>query len=819
MAGGGTVLAGGVGERSEWRRMTVQRYRFGPYVLDPAARELRRDDVPQALQARVFECLSHLLEARERAVSRDELAQAMFGRRNVSDAQVAQIVLRARRAVGDDGQAQHTIRTVPRFGFRWVAPVVLETGNEPAGGAGFPGAEIPTADASMAGQDEEPHSDGSQATPDRAATSSQANFASSDLPAPPPRRTPRRGAVVVVAAVLGSALALAWWAWRGTAPAPMSANEPVAVRSTLVLPVEVEGGGGEAAWARLGLMDFLADRLRRAGVAVPPSENTLVLLGSADAAMPALSPKQGQRIVRGVASRSGEAWAVRVEARTADGIVLRAEGRHAALLQAATLAADRLLSSLGLQAPAGDAAPALRERLQRARAAMLANEVEQARRLLDQAPELERGSPELLYQLARIEFREGRFEEGLAGLDRAMQAASDQPPEFHARLLNARGAMLVRLERSVEAESDYTAAIALVAQGHYPAELTQALTGRGVARAMQRRFDAALADLGQARIQAERAGDLLAASRIDANLGQVELDRGRPAQALPYLQQAAHDFEQHGAVNELLIARSSLVAIQLRLLRSDLALAEHARAWALRARVRDPAQTRMLALDRAAILLRQGRLREARELLAPPQGSAVPTAEAQRRGALQVETAWREGDIAATLRLAAARLEDPQPDPVVEGWTRLRQRQAALAGDATMAAWPSALATAAWMPSLATALGERQAGNVAAADAAYREALRAVEAGGVPEEIVAVVADYAPWLIERDRASEASALVGRVAPWAERDFDAAMLEARLYAALGQPVLSARAAARVRALAGDRPVPADLAAASGPRGPE
>src|SRR3546814_5624221 len=86
--------------------MTNVRYRFGRHALDLAKRELLHDDAAVALPARVFECLVHLIEHRERAVDRDELAQAVFSRSDVSDAQLAQIILRSRRAIGDDGQEQ-----------------------------------------------------------------------------------------------------------------------------------------------------------------------------------------------------------------------------------------------------------------------------------------------------------------------------------------------------------------------------------------------------------------------------------------------------------------------------------------------------------------------------------------------------------------------------------------------------------------------------------------------------------------------------------------------------------------------------------------
>src|SRR3546814_3141628 len=71
--------------------MTNVRYRFGRHALDLAKRELLHDDAAVALPARVFECLVHLIEHRERAVDRDELAQAVFSRSDVSDAQLAQI--------------------------------------------------------------------------------------------------------------------------------------------------------------------------------------------------------------------------------------------------------------------------------------------------------------------------------------------------------------------------------------------------------------------------------------------------------------------------------------------------------------------------------------------------------------------------------------------------------------------------------------------------------------------------------------------------------------------------------------------------------
>src|SRR5262245_63587103 len=100
-------------------------YRFGDFTLTASTRELKRGDTPVAISPRAFDCLAYLIEHRDRAVGKDELVAAVWERVDVSDTQLGQTVLRARRAVNDDGQAQHVIKTVSRFGYRWVADVAV----------------------------------------------------------------------------------------------------------------------------------------------------------------------------------------------------------------------------------------------------------------------------------------------------------------------------------------------------------------------------------------------------------------------------------------------------------------------------------------------------------------------------------------------------------------------------------------------------------------------------------------------------------------------------------------------------------------------
>jgi DNA-binding winged helix-turn-helix (wHTH) protein/tetratricopeptide (TPR) repeat protein len=100
------------------------RYRFGEFMLDPTALLLSRDGSVLETPRRVFLCLSYLIAQRERAICREELIRHVWGRDNVSDHQLAQVILAARQLVGDDGTAQRLIRTVQSFGYHWVGAVL-----------------------------------------------------------------------------------------------------------------------------------------------------------------------------------------------------------------------------------------------------------------------------------------------------------------------------------------------------------------------------------------------------------------------------------------------------------------------------------------------------------------------------------------------------------------------------------------------------------------------------------------------------------------------------------------------------------------------
>ena len=99
-------------------------YRFGEFTLDSTALLLSRGGAVLETPRRVFLCLSYLIAQRERAICREELIRHVWSRDNVSDHQLAQVILAARHIVGDNGTAQRLIRTVQSFGYHWVGAVI-----------------------------------------------------------------------------------------------------------------------------------------------------------------------------------------------------------------------------------------------------------------------------------------------------------------------------------------------------------------------------------------------------------------------------------------------------------------------------------------------------------------------------------------------------------------------------------------------------------------------------------------------------------------------------------------------------------------------
>jgi TolB-like protein/tetratricopeptide (TPR) repeat protein len=99
------------------------RYLFEEYAFDTDRRELHRGANVVSVTPQVFDLLDYLIRNRERVVSKDDLINAIWNGRVVSDAALTTRLNVARSAIGDCGEEQRLIKTLPRKGFRFVGTV------------------------------------------------------------------------------------------------------------------------------------------------------------------------------------------------------------------------------------------------------------------------------------------------------------------------------------------------------------------------------------------------------------------------------------------------------------------------------------------------------------------------------------------------------------------------------------------------------------------------------------------------------------------------------------------------------------------------
>src|SRR5438552_11220839 len=85
--------------------------------------ELSRELVPVSVEPQVFDLVVHLMENRDRVVSKDELIDKIWHGRSVSESTLTSRINAARKAIGDNGANQALIRTIARTGFRFVGDV------------------------------------------------------------------------------------------------------------------------------------------------------------------------------------------------------------------------------------------------------------------------------------------------------------------------------------------------------------------------------------------------------------------------------------------------------------------------------------------------------------------------------------------------------------------------------------------------------------------------------------------------------------------------------------------------------------------------
>lgn len=237
-------------------------YSFGSFRLDLSRQQLLRENEPVALTPKLFDTLLVLVKSAGRVVSRKVLIEKVWPDTIVTDTSISQNIFLLRKIVGDDA-----IETVPRRGYRFTVPVVLET----RGTAPWITAVPP-------------------APPDP------------DVRAQPGPR-PRTRTMAVLAVVIVAALAVGWMAheWRLRRRIAFARDVMALHRQSALVaaPFVIERRADGDRWLRTALPRMLADQLAGERLRVTPAETAIRMpldLRLADA--PEFAPGTAARIGR-----------------------------------------------------------------------------------------------------------------------------------------------------------------------------------------------------------------------------------------------------------------------------------------------------------------------------------------------------------------------------------------------------------------------------------------------------------------------------------------------------------------------------------------
>lgn len=312
--------------------VTARVWAWGDYRLSPAQRRLTCGGRPVAVEDRVFDLLVLLLKHRDRSLDRQSVIAAIWGKRPVSDATLRQLVYKARRAIGDDGEHQSSICTLYGRSVQWVAPVqemaapsrpldaersMSDGASGTPAGAGFDRGEPPDGQSTSS-------SDAAIAAPGSAAAIDPA----AAVAAPPSVHAhvaaARRHAWLIVVLVLLAGGGLTAWAFRhplGRAmgalthapPDNVSAASPAHVATLAVLPFLDLDRDQDHRYLSDGLTEELINRLARMPhLRVTARTSSFVFRDKQVDVRDAARQLGVQHVIEGSVQRSGQTWRVRV---------------------------------------------------------------------------------------------------------------------------------------------------------------------------------------------------------------------------------------------------------------------------------------------------------------------------------------------------------------------------------------------------------------------------------------------------------------------------------------------------------------------------
>lgn len=781
-------------------------YRFRNYELDPKYRELRRDGQLVALPLKSFDCLVYLVEHDDRVVGRDELIAAVWGKADINDHTLAQTLSRVRQALRDANGDADNIRTVPRFGYRWVMPtrrvqvdvaedaVALETPIPPAS---VDPAVVPAQPASLVAQER-------------------------------PRR--QHGLLALAGFVVAIASGVVYVVHIRTAePSPPVAQTIPATSGDstyLVMPVLVDADASDVAWMRLGVMDYIGVALKEGGERrVLPNDQILSLTAGT---------KQGGQLESAELGRlmalTGATHVVQAHARKTDagwrfaldlfhGDTLRSySGTAPAPLEAVRAALNPMMRDLNL---VGHLAPPSShdETLQRIDAALLIGDLAQVQQLLDTNATQVAENSEFRLRVGQLALRRGRLDEARQSFRTLIdENPADISSGLRAQaLLGLAGAELQRPDFDA-ADKGFTEAIALLRDGGDEQVLGNAYAGRGASYTNRNRFEDAMVDFGRARVALDRAGDRIGIARLEINIAAADAYRGRLAQAVEAQDRSIKVLTAFGVRDQLLVVLHNKIYVQLGMLDLEGARETSRLAFEQAQQFDNERMKRRIAAARTRVLLICGQLAEAGRLI-DRFDAVAPAAVEPEFVSLRLELLLQQGNPARAADLAMDSLEriagsEGFASQPLFAWTAYSGVDAALRSGRIELA-ERLIDRLAREPisardddrpmilDLARAELLQARGSRAGARPLFSAALAAAEKGGDVGTIIAVASTWLRHLLGEHDLEAAAPVAGRLTAYAERDYGVARVLQAYYRASGQLTQADQIEARIRALAGER----------------
>ena len=109
------------------KERSPRRWKFGPFILDPAGVELRRGDEVIPLRPKCFDLLLYFVQNSGRLIGKDELLREIWRDVIVNEETITRTVASLRSSLGDDPENPLYIETISRRGYKFVAEVERPT--------------------------------------------------------------------------------------------------------------------------------------------------------------------------------------------------------------------------------------------------------------------------------------------------------------------------------------------------------------------------------------------------------------------------------------------------------------------------------------------------------------------------------------------------------------------------------------------------------------------------------------------------------------------------------------------------------------------